>query len=72
MKRSEAAKNKAAASRLRLPVDEYRALLMRGLKWCTACRLWHRVDNFARDASRGDGLKCYCRAAEHRYYLRRS
>jgi hypothetical protein len=51
---------KAAAARVGITVEEYKALQAQGLKWCTACAVWRPVASFAKDRTRGDGLKSTC------------
>jgi hypothetical protein len=51
---------KTAAKRLGMSVDEYRANIARGLKWCHRCRSWLPVHSFAVDNSRGDKLAAKC------------
>lgn len=43
----------AAATRLRLPVDEYVARRAAGERWCSGCRDWHPASAFA-------GNRSYC------------
>lgn len=50
----------AAASRIGLPLDEYDAKIAAGQKWCTTCKAWRLRTAFAKDRSRGDGLKSAC------------
>lgn len=52
-----------AATRLGIPLDEYRANRERGLKWCFACRRWHPRSDFELSADYLDGLRNECRAA---------
>jgi hypothetical protein len=59
---------KQAAKRIGITVEEYQALRDQGLKWCMACSEWRPVDNFAKDRSRGDGLKSTCCA----HYVRKT
>lgn len=54
---------KTAAKRIGVPLAEYQQRLAEGLKYCWPCRTWHSRTDFATDASRGDGLKASCRAA---------
>lgn len=49
-----------AASRLGLSLDEYDAKIAAGQKWCTKCKAWQSRSEFAKDRSRGDGLKSTC------------
>lgn len=51
---------KTAARRIGISVDEYRANLAAGMKWCIKCRIWQAVDEFNMDASRGDGRTSVC------------
>ncbi len=53
----------AAASRLGLSLAEYQARRDAGEKWCTGCKDWHPVAEFAHDSSRSDGLRAACRAS---------
>lgn len=52
---------RAAARRLGLPEEVYRERTAHE-KWCTVCKQWRHRAEFARDRSRGDGLKAVCRA----------
>ncbi|MGC5534286.1 HNH endonuclease [Streptomyces sp. SR-10] len=49
-----------AAARLGLSLDEYDAKIAAGQKWCTKCQTWRARHDFAKDRSRGDGLKSTC------------
>lgn len=51
---------KAAAARLGISLEEYLTKLDAGLKWCTKCKGWKQITEFAKDKSRGDGLKASC------------
>lgn len=51
---------KTAATRIGITVQEYEAHRASGLKWCMKCSAWRPVANFAKDRSRGDGLKSTC------------
>jgi hypothetical protein len=51
---------KTAASKIGVSFDEYIKLLRAGMKWCTACRMFHEVSRFAKDLHRGDGLSSIC------------
>lgn len=51
---------KTAASRVGITVEEYQALRAQGLKWCTPCREWKALEQFAKDKSRGDGRSSKC------------
>lgn len=57
---------RAAARRLGLTEQDYRARLAAGEKWCGGCRDWHPRDQYATDRSRGDGLKSRCRKSDER------
>lgn len=57
---SAAGARKVAAARIGVPLAEYDARVMRGEKWCMACKRWHLRKAFGRDASRGDGLAARC------------
>lgn len=52
----------SAASRIGITLTEYDAKTTAGLKWCTGCKDWHSRRAFAKDRSRGDGLKATCSA----------
>ena len=45
---------KVAAKRIGLTVEQYRARLAAGEKWCRVCREWHPVAAFGIDRSRGE------------------
>lgn len=66
---------KTAARRLGLTVEEYKAQVAAGLKWCIECRQWQGVEEFGVDRSRGDGLAARClqskRSRERQRYVRR-
>jgi hypothetical protein len=51
---------KTAAKRAGVSLEEYRSRRANGEKWCFACRSWHAVGMFGRDASRRDGLESKC------------
>ena len=53
---------KAAAKRLDLPLDVYRARIAAGLKHCGKCRQWLDRGHFNKDVRRGDGLSANCRS----------
>jgi hypothetical protein len=50
-----------AAKKVGLPIEKYLARKSIGLKWCTACKEWHKNNDFCRDNSRTDGLAAVCR-----------
>ncbi|MFD3336102.1 HNH endonuclease [Streptomyces sp. NPDC058700] len=50
----------AAATRIGTSLDEYDAKITSGQKWCTKCKAWLPRSEFAKDRSRGDGLKSNC------------
>lgn len=56
---------KIAAGRVGLSLDEYRAKVADGQKWCTSCKAWHVVSTFGVDLSRGDGLAAACLESRH-------
>jgi hypothetical protein len=56
---------KAAARRVGLSFDEYRARLDRGELWCTGCRAWHASTAFGVDGSRWSGKAATCLASRH-------
>ncbi len=51
---------KTAAVRTGHTVVAYMAKVAAGLKWCTACKVWHPLAAFKRDRTRGDGLDANC------------
>lgn len=55
---------KAAATRVGLTVQEYTTRIDGGEKWCTGCKEWHRIDEFPRDRTRGDGRRARCLKVE--------
>lgn len=57
---------KAAATRIGVTVDEYRAHIASGRKWCTGCKNWHPVTAFLRDPGRTDGLAARCQEYRNR------
>lgn len=56
---------KIAAKRLGITLDEYISKRNAGLKWCTKCKTWQSVSDFAKDKTRGDGLKSICNSCEY-------
>jgi hypothetical protein len=66
---------KIAASRRCLSLEEYRAKIDAGLKWCTGCKEWHPVEQFNADRSRGDSRAVRCamsdQSRDRRSYFRR-
>lgn len=62
------------AARVGVSLDEYEAKRAAGLKWCSACRGWHPLDQFAPNRWSHDGLDGYCRDGRRAYrrkYARR-
>lgn len=57
---------KTAAKRIGISVDEYQQHRSAGEKWCTKCKAWLPEPQFAKDSSRGDGLKSTCRSRDAR------
>lgn len=55
---------KVAAKRIGVTLEEYQRHQSVGEKWCYACRAWRPVEDFHKDASRGDGLKAVCKWPE--------
>lgn len=51
---------KSAAHKAGLTEKNYRLKLIRGLKRCWRCQSWQSLNNFKRDATRGDGLYPAC------------
>lgn len=51
---------KIAAKRIGVSESEYQSRIELGQKWCTQCKKWHKREVFAKDKSRGDGLKSSC------------
>jgi 5-methylcytosine-specific restriction endonuclease McrA len=51
---------KQAARRIGVSLAEYEARQSAGFKWCTACKDWQSVRDFAKDRTRGDGRKSTC------------
>lgn len=51
-----------AAIRVGVTLEEYRAKVAQGLKWCTGCKLWKMREEYGADKSRGDGLAARCTA----------
>lgn len=56
---------RTAAIRVGLSVDDYRARISAGQKWCTGCKAWHDIRAFPRDRTRGDGRRAKCLVADH-------
>ena len=54
-----------AAARLGVTLDEYDQRRANGQKWCGGCRAWQKLDQFATDRSRGDGLSPWCRESKN-------
>lgn len=57
---------RAHAARLGITPEEYERRTRAGLKWCTACKLWHPRAAFGRDTTRPDGLHAACKASRRR------
>lgn len=57
---------KGAAARIGITVEEYRAHVAAGRKWCTGCKEWHASTAFRPDRSRTDGLTAGCRQYRNR------
>ncbi|WP_331736844.1 HNH endonuclease (plasmid) [Streptomyces canus] len=57
---------KTAARRLGVSVEEYQRRRAADEKWCRLCKQWKPAVTFAKDASRGDGLKSICSEHEAR------
>lgn len=51
---------RAAAARIGVTEEAYRARLAAGDKWCGGCRAWHPREAFGIDRSRSDGLSAVC------------
>lgn len=51
---------KTAAKRVGITVEQYQDLRDQGLKWCSACKEWKALGQFAKDCSRGDGRSAKC------------
>lgn len=52
---------KVAAARIGVSLAYYEAQVAAGQKWCTGCRQWHVITEFAIDRSRGDNHTKWCR-----------
>jgi hypothetical protein len=60
-------REKAVASRIGLPLAEYRAKVAAGLKRCQRCKHWKKRDaHFGKDVSSWDGLQHRCRFCQSR------
>ena len=57
---------KNAAARLGMSLEEYCGKLAAGQKWCSKCKRWQLIEDFAIDRSRGDGLVPSCRDSTNR------
>lgn len=68
---SRAGVEKMTATRLGLPVEEFRRRNAGGLKFCWRCREWKPREMFSSDRTRGDGLKSVCQPCDH-VLIRRS
>ena len=51
---------RAAAKRLGMSEQEYRAKVSAGLKWCIGCKVWHGATQFGVDSTRSDGRSSRC------------
>lgn len=51
---------KIAAGKAGCSLEEYEINVLRGLKWCTRCRVWHERDQFGIDKTRTDGKAAQC------------
>lgn len=56
---------KIAAQKLNMALADYIARITGGEKWCTLCKAWHKVELFAKDKSRNDGLTASCTTARN-------
>jgi len=63
---SSAGVEKTAATRLGLTLEQYRARVALGEKWCTGCKAWHGTDAFSADRTRGSQLSAQCLVAKRR------
>ena len=52
---------KTAATRVGISLEEYRAHVAGGERWCTGCRAWHPTADFHLDRARGSRLKAKCK-----------
>ncbi len=59
-----------AARKHGMTLDEYRATLGAGLKWCFGCQNWHDRDKFGPNRSTNDGLNAACRDYRRTYNRR--
>lgn len=57
---------KICAAKAGVSVAAYLSRVQAGSKWCYACRTWHPVASFGRDASRYDGLTSLCIARRNK------
>lgn len=55
---------KTAAVRVGISLTDYLAKVAGGEKWCTGCKTWHQLSEFAADRARGDGVRARCLAAD--------
>ena len=60
---------KQGATKLGIPVDEYRQHVENGNRWCSLCKRWQPVGEFLRHGSRGGGVNTMC-TASWRVYMR--
>lgn len=49
------------ATRIGISLADYRAFVEAGMKWCCACRVFHRRELFATRRATPDGLDNACR-----------
>lgn len=52
-----------ASKAIGISADEYRRKQADGLKWCSWCKEWQRLEMFGSDKSRADGFSAACYAA---------
>lgn len=55
---------KTAAKRIGVTLGEYLSRRSSGEKWCFICRRWLAIDDFNREASRGDGVHPKCKRCQ--------
>lgn len=53
---------KVAAAKAGIGVSDYLSKQAAGMKWCTGCKEWHRLDLFGKDVARFDGRAASCLA----------
>lgn len=51
---------KVAAQRVGIDIEEYKARVAGGQKWCFQCRSWRVLDDFGQDSTRFDGRAARC------------